>query len=72
MIEGVEAGSLLEGLAFQCLDEAGRPAETGTPFKLQVSWSRGAKKLQLKEHPMPLPPLQASHSLQALDSGNYV
>jgi len=60
VIEGVEAGSVLKGLTFQCLDEAGRPAEAGTPFKLQVSWSRGAKKQELKDHPMPLPSLQAS------------
>lgn len=58
MLEGVEAGSLLQGLAFQCLDEAGRLAEAGTAGKVQVSWSRGTKKVKLQEQPLTLPDFQ--------------
>jgi hypothetical protein len=61
VIEGVEAGSVLQGLSFHCLDEIGRPAEAGTAGKVQVSWSRGSKKLQLKESPLALPDIQASY-----------
>ena len=58
VLEGVEAGSVVTGLAFACLDEAGRPAEAGTPGKVQVSWSRGTKKVRLEDQPLPLPDIQ--------------
>lgn len=65
VIEGVEAGSVLKDLTFQCLDEAGRPAEGGTEGKLQVSWSRGTKKVKLQETPSPLPGLQVRIQIMA-------
>ena len=58
LLEGAEAGSTIMGLAFQCLDEAGRLAEIGTPGKVQVSWSRGTKKVKLQDQPLALPDIQ--------------
>ena len=58
VLEDVPAGSLVQGLAFQCLDEAGRLAEIGTPGKVQVSWSRGTKKVKLQDQPLALPDIQ--------------
>ena len=63
VLEGVEAGSLVQGLAFQCLDEAGRLAEAGTAGKVQVSWSRGTKKVKLQDQASTLPDIQVKISL---------
>ena len=60
VIEGVEAGSRLPHLAFICVDEAGRPAEAGVTGKVQVSWSRGTKKVCLGQEPLKLPDIQVS------------
>lgn len=59
-LEGVEAGSVIDGLSFICLDEAGRPATPGTQGRLKVSWMKGGKKMTLSDDPLPLPPIQAS------------
>ena len=60
VIEGVEAGSQLPHLAFMCVDEVGRPAEAGLTGKVQVSWSRGTKKVRLGQEPLQLPDIQVS------------
>lgn len=65
MLEGVKAGSLVQGLAFQCLDEAGRLAEAGTAGKVQVSWSRGTKKVKLQDQASTLPDIQVRISLRS-------
>jgi hypothetical protein len=37
VLEGVPAGALLEGLALQCVDAAGRPVPASTPGKARGS-----------------------------------
>lgn len=59
VLEGAQAGTVIRGLSFQCLDEAGRLAKEGTLGKVQVSWSRGTKKVKLQSQPLPLPNIQA-------------
>lgn len=60
VLEGLPAGSSLEGLSFLCLDEAGRPA-AAVKGRLQTSWSRGTKRVALKEDvPVDLPRLPVS------------
>ena len=63
LVEGVEAGSVLENLAFYCADEVGRPAATGTAGKVQVSWTRGSKKVRLQDGPLALPGIQVESTL---------
>lgn len=70
VIEGVPAGGALSDLAVLCSDETGKPAQPGTAGKLQVSWTRGTKKVKLGEEPMQLPDLQVTifllHSFRGL------
>ena len=68
VLDNVEAGSLIQGLAFQCLDEAGRLAEASTAGKVQVSWSRGTKKVKLQNQPLGLPDIQVGCKIIAHSS----
>lgn len=58
-LEGIAAGSRLEGLAFYCLDGSGKTASCSTAGKVQVSWVPSFKKVDLHDGPLSLPPLQA-------------
>ena len=59
VLEDVMAGSVVEGLAFQLLDEQGQATCQGLKGKKQAAWSQGNKKLKLSEDGSPeeLPPL---------------
>ena len=60
LIEDIPAGSMLSNLSFVCTDETGKPAEAGTSGKVQVSWTRGAKRVKLGEEATKLPDLQVA------------
>eukprot|EP00884_Botryococcus_braunii_P005311 jgi/Botrbrau1/14781/Bobra.0284s0014.2 len=59
VLDGIPAGSRVEGLAFYCLDGSGQPASSCTAGKVQVSWVPSFKKVDLKNGPLSLPPFQA-------------
>jgi structural maintenance of chromosomes flexible hinge domain-containing protein 1 len=58
VLDGIPAGSRVEGLAFYCLDGSGQPASSCTAGKVQVSWVPSFKKVDLKNGPLSLPPFQ--------------
>ena len=62
MLEDVQVGVALEGLAFQLLDEEGQPTCPGLKGRKETAWSRGSKRCKLAEDGSPeeLPPLQVS------------
>ena len=60
VLDPVAAGASIEALSFLCVDQAGRPAAVGAAGKVQVSWTRGSKKVKLRDSPMPLPAVAVS------------
>lgn len=48
VLDDVCAGSSLESMSIMCLDGAGRPAAS-IKGRISTSWSRGAKRITLKE-----------------------
>ena len=53
ILEDVVAGSMVEGLAFQLLDEEGQATCQGLKGKKEAAWSHGNKKLKLSEDGSP-------------------
>ena len=58
-LDGVPAGKAVTGLSVCVVDEAGRPVTDAAPGKLQVSWMRGHKKVDVAAGDAALPPLDA-------------
>ena len=58
LLENIAAGSNLSDLAMLAVDETGKPAEAGTAGKMQLSWTRGAKRMKLADEATPLPNLE--------------
>ena len=58
-LEGVPAGDAVAGLAARALDAGGRPVADAATGKLQVSWMRGHKKVDVAAGDTTLPPLDA-------------
>ncbi|GIL94923.1 hypothetical protein Vretimale_1033 [Volvox reticuliferus] len=66
ILRNVPAGSHLNGLSLALLDEGGRPAEPGFKGKLQVSWTKGNKKVKVAEKgsQLELPPLPVREQVE--------
>jgi len=65
LLQGVEAGSKITGLTLCCLDEVGRPAEARIKGKLQASWVKASKKVELGPEDIKLPPIPVDESVAA-------
>ncbi|GFR47072.1 hypothetical protein Agub_g8759, partial [Astrephomene gubernaculifera] len=49
VLRDIPAGSRLSELSLALLDEGGRPAEPGFKGRLQISWAKGSKKVNVTE-----------------------
>ncbi|EFJ52379.1 hypothetical protein VOLCADRAFT_86759 [Volvox carteri f. nagariensis] len=74
VLRNVSAGSQLRGLLLTLLDEGGRPAVPGFKGKLQVSWSKGSKKVKVTEEGsrLELPPLAVRDQVGPEPQGAWV
>lgn len=60
IIQNVPAGSVLSDLGFFCRDEAEESVTNGVQGKVQLSWSRGSKRVVLEEGIVCLPDMPVS------------
>ena len=60
ILQNVPAGSELEQLGFYCCDEARQPVYSGMKGRVQLSWSRGSKNVELLEGVICLPEILVS------------
>ncbi|GLC56261.1 hypothetical protein PLESTB_001085700 [Pleodorina starrii] len=74
LLRDVPAGTQLCGLSLALLDEGGRPAEPGFKGKLQVSWSKGSKKVKVTEEGsrLDLPPLAVREQAGTEPQGAWI
>ena len=63
IIQNVPAGSVLSDLGFFCRDEAEQSVTNGVQGKVQLSWSRGSKRVVLEEGIVCLPDMPVSSTL---------
>ena len=60
IVENVPAGSELVQLGMYCCDEARQPVYTGMKGRVQLSWSRGSKNVELLDGVICLPKIPVS------------